>query len=72
MNFNSVLNAGITVFQSITLEGWSSLMYNYQDSVGYATASIFFVFVIMIGAFTTLNLILAAIMNSYIKAANKR
>ena len=66
-NFNSVINAGVTIFQSITLEGWSSLMYNYQDTVGYATSSIFFMFVIIIGAFTSLNLILAAIMHSYIK-----
>ena len=28
-NFNSVGNAALTIFQVITLEGWSALMYNY-------------------------------------------
>ena len=66
INFNNVLKASLTIFQTITLEGWSQLMYNYQDSVGYAISSIFFVLVIVIGAFTSLNLVLAMIMHSYI------
>ena len=66
-NFNNVFEASLTIFQTITLEGWSKLMYNYQDSVGYATSSIFFVLVIIIGAFTSLNLVLAMIMHSYIQ-----
>ena len=28
-NFNNVLEASLTIFQTITLEGWSQLMYNY-------------------------------------------
>ena len=66
-NFNNVFNASLTIFQIITLEGWSQLMYNYQDSVGYATSSIFFVLVIIIGAFMSQNLVLAMIMHSYIE-----
>ena len=65
-NFNNVVNASLTVFQIITLEGWSELMYNYQDNVGFATSSIFFTLVIILGAFTSLNLILASIMHSYL------
>ena len=42
-------------------------MYNYQDTVSYTTSSIFFVLVVILGAFTTLNMILAAIMHSYLK-----
>ena len=41
-------------------------MYNYMDNFDYATSSIFFVLVIIIGAFTSLNLVLAAIMHSYL------
>ena len=29
INFNDVLNSGLTVFQIITLEGWARIMYNY-------------------------------------------
>ena len=28
-NFNSVVNAAVTLFQVITLEGWANLLYNY-------------------------------------------
>ena len=71
-NFNSVFNALFTIFQIITLEGWSLIMYNYQDTVSYITASVFFVFVILVGSFTTLNLVLAQIMNSFLKQEEKR
>jgi len=66
-NFNSVINAGLTIFQIITLEGWSKLMYNYSDTYSYPTAALYFAFVIILGAFTTLNLVLAAIMHSYLQ-----
>ena len=71
-NFNNVGNAAITIFQVVTLEGWSGLMYNYQDTVSYTTSSLFFVLIVLIGAFTTLNLCLASIMHSYLTQAAKR
>ena len=71
-NFNNVGNAAITIFQVVTLEGWSSLMYNYQDTVSYTTSSLFFVMIVLIGAFTTLNLCLASIMHSYMTQTAKR
>lgn len=71
-NFNSVLGSAVTIFQVITLEGWSPLMYSYQDTVSYTTSSIFFVALVIIGAFTTLNLVLAAIMHSYLEQDQKR
>jgi len=67
VNFNNVLAASMTIFQVITLEGWSSIMYNYQDTAGYATSSIYFVMVIILGAFTSLNLVLASIMHSFLQ-----
>ena len=66
-NFNSFLGASLTIFQVITLEGWSNLMYSYQDTVSYAISSIYFMMIVIIGAFITLNLVLAAIMHSYLK-----
>ena len=41
-------------------------MYNYMDNFDYATSSIFFILIVIIGAFTSLNLVLAAIMHSYL------
>lgn len=66
-NFNNVLSASVTIFQVITLEGWTQLMYNYMDTTGTIYASIFFVMVVIIGAFVSLNLVLASIMDNYFK-----
>jgi len=66
-NFNNVLSASVTIFQVITLEGWTQLMYNYMDTTGTIQASIFFVMVVVIGAFVSLNLVLASIMDNYFK-----
>ena len=41
-------------------------MYNYQDTVSYVTSSIFFVCVVILGAFVTVNLVLASIMNQFL------
>ena len=70
-NFDSFLNAALTNFQVMTLEGWSQLMYNYSDTVGPIQSSIFFVFVIIIGAWTSMNLVIAAIMYAFIKQTEK-
>ena len=64
-NFNNILESVGTIFQIITLEGWSKLMYNYQDSVNSVTASVFFVSVVIIGSFISLNLVIAQIMHSF-------
>ena len=61
-NFNNVLSASLTIFQIITLEGWSQLMYNYQDSVSPFTSTFYFVLLIILGAFISLNLVISAIM----------
>ena len=66
-NFNNVMNAGLTIFQIVTLEGWAKLLYNYMDSSGSFTAIIFFILVVILGSFISLNLVLAQIMHSFIE-----
>ncbi len=46
-------------------------MYSYMDTSGSLASSIYFIFLVIIGAFTTLNLILAAIMHSYLEQEAK-
>ena len=46
-------------------------MYSYMDTSGSLKSSIYFIFLVIIGAFTTLNLILAAIMHSYLEQEAK-
>ena len=51
----------LTIFQMITLEGWSTIMYNLMDSNIWWMAIIFCVLLIVIGSFFLLNVILAVL-----------
>ncbi len=46
-------------------------MYSYMDTSGSLASSIYFIFLVILGAFTTLNLILASIMHSYLEQEAK-
>ena len=71
VNFNHIGNAAVLIFQSLTLEGWSDLMYIYSDANSPITSSIFFISVVIFGAFVSLNLVLAQIMHSFISTQEK-
>jgi hypothetical protein len=51
----------LTIFQMITLEGWTKIMYNLMDSDLVWMAVIFSVLLILIGSFFLLNVILAVL-----------
>ena len=54
-----------TIFVMITLEGWSTLMYNLSDASMSWMAVTFCVLLIVVGSFFLLNVILAVIMDSF-------
>jgi hypothetical protein len=64
-SFDHFGHACVTIFQVLTLESWSYLMYNYTDSSGPITTVIFFVFIVILGSFFTMNLFLAMIMDKF-------
>lgn len=47
-NFDNILNAFLTIFQSITLEGWTTIMYMMQDAYTKYITSIYFVLVVVL------------------------
>lgn len=51
----------VTVFQMITLEGWTKIMYNLMDSNIAWMAILFSVLLVVIGSFFLLNVILAVL-----------
>ncbi|KXZ48369.1 hypothetical protein GPECTOR_28g776 [Gonium pectorale] len=57
----------LTVFQIVTSENWNNVMYDGMRSSGEA-ASLYFVFVIVIGNYVTLNLFIAILLENF--AAN--
>lgn len=65
VNFNHMGLAFLTIFQCLTMESWTTMMYNYMDSNNVYIAVFFFVFMILFGSFFTMQLVLAEIIDSY-------
>lgn len=63
--FDNILVALVTIFQMVTLEGWSGIMYNLWDASQVWLAVLFCVLVVVIGSFFLLNVILAVIMDAF-------
>ena len=59
--FDNLGWALLTIFQMITLEGWTIVMYNLMDSNIWWMGVIFCVSLVIIGAFLLLNVILAVL-----------
>ncbi|KAH8054569.1 hypothetical protein JL721_10452 [Aureococcus anophagefferens] len=54
----------VTIFQTITLEGWSDVMFMYEDAGDPTVAALFFTCMVIFGSFILLNLVLAVLENS--------
>lgn len=63
--FDNVFQGFLTIFQVLTLEGWAPLMYNFCATGNSATTVIFFVLIVCIGGFFTMNLVLAILVDSF-------
>ena len=61
-----------TIMQVLTLEGWSDLTYNYSDANDPVMSVIFFVGIVLLGAFFAMNLVLGQIMDSFAEESEKR
>ena len=64
INFDNLGWALLTIFQMITLEGWTIVMYNLMDSNIWWMGVLFCVLLIIIGSFLLLNVILAVLANA--------
>ena len=65
VNFDNIFLAFLTVFQCLTLEGWTSIMYNYQDTYGRYVTAIYFVALVSICALLFMNIIVAILFDNY-------
>ena len=63
-NFDNIFWASVTIFQSITLEGWVDIMYQVMDGSGLMSCWFFIVAVIM-GAYIVINLFLAVLCDNF-------
>ena len=64
-NFDNIGKALITIFQCITMEGWTSIMYIYQDVYIEAAVIAYFIICIVICSFLLLNLTIAVMLTKY-------
>jgi hypothetical protein len=65
-DFDNIGAAILTIFTGITLEGWVDSMYNVKNSFGAPLVpEIYFVSMVMFGAFFLMNLALAVIWEEY-------
>lgn len=68
-NFDSFLEAYLSVFQLMTVEGWNLIMYDGIRAVGPG-AAIYFVSWVFLGNFVLLNLFLAILLDSFNQEVN--
>ena len=61
MGFDNLGWAMMTIFQMITLESWTSVMYNFMDSNIWWMSVFFCIALTIIGSFFLLNVILAVL-----------
>ena len=59
----------VTIFQVITMEGWTDIMYMVDDTSSNVITVPYFCLIIIIGSFFLLNLILAVIMRVFTQNA---
>ncbi|XP_063791946.1 voltage-dependent N-type calcium channel subunit alpha-1B isoform X6 [Pseudophryne corroboree] len=66
-NFDNILFAVLTVFQCITMEGWTDILYNTNDAVGAMWNWLYFIPLIIVGSFFMLNLVLGVLSGEFAK-----
>ncbi|CAF0874259.1 unnamed protein product [Adineta steineri] len=71
INFDNFGLAMLTVFQCITMEGWTSILYKMNDAIGREWAWIYFVSLIIIGSFFVMNLVLGVLSGEFSKEREK-
>ncbi|KAM6468747.1 voltage-dependent L-type calcium channel subunit alpha-1F isoform 6-T7 [Liasis olivaceus] len=70
-NFDNFFFAMLTVFQCITMEGWTDVLYWMQDAVGHELPWLYFVSLVIFGSFFVLNLVLGVLSGEFSKEREK-
>uniref|UniRef100_H3ATD9 Voltage-dependent L-type calcium channel subunit alpha n=1 Tax=Latimeria chalumnae TaxID=7897 RepID=H3ATD9_LATCH len=70
-NFDNFAFAMLTVFQCITMEGWTDVLYWVNDAIGCEWPWIYFVSLIILGSFFVLNLVLGVLSGEFSKEREK-
>uniref|UniRef100_H2YSW8 Voltage-dependent L-type calcium channel subunit alpha n=1 Tax=Ciona savignyi TaxID=51511 RepID=H2YSW8_CIOSA len=71
INFDTFYFSFITVFQCITMEGWTEVLYYTNNAMGSYLPWIYFVSLIIVGSFFVMNLILGVLSGEFSKEREK-
>ena len=63
--FDNILQAMLTVFRCITLEGWTDVLYSVQNVSGVFFPPIFFCSLVFLGGFFVVNLVLGTLCGEF-------
>ncbi|XP_015795896.2 voltage-dependent calcium channel type A subunit alpha-1 isoform X5 [Tetranychus urticae] len=66
-SFDNIFFSMLTVFQCITQEGWTQVLYWMNDAMGTSWNWIYFVILIILGSFFMLNLVLGVLSGEFAK-----
>ncbi|XP_028849532.1 voltage-dependent L-type calcium channel subunit alpha-1D [Denticeps clupeoides] len=70
-NFDNIFFAMLTVFQCITMEGWTDVLYWMNDAIGFDLPWVYFVSLVIFGSFFVLNLVLGVLSGEFSKEREK-
>lgn len=70
-NFDNFGLAMLTVFQCVTNEGWTTVMYNINDAIGNSWPWMYFISLVILGSFFVMNLVLGVLSGEFSKEREK-
>ncbi|VDP75378.1 unnamed protein product [Echinostoma caproni] len=70
-NFDNFGLSMLTVFQCVTMEGWTQVLYWVNDSQGMLYPWVYFISMIIIGSFFVMNLVLGVLSGEFSKEREK-
>ncbi|KAM9828681.1 voltage-dependent L-type calcium channel subunit alpha-1D-like [Syngnathus typhle] len=70
-NFDNIFFAMLTVFQCITMEGWTDVLYWMNDAIGFEIPWVYFVSLVIFGSFFIINLVLGVLSGEFSKEREK-
>lgn len=64
-NFDSLMNATVSVFIVLANDGWSTIYLDYYRTAGPFSSSIFFILLLLLGQMIMLNLMLSILLKEF-------
>lgn len=64
-NFDNIFSAFLVIFQIITMEGWTTMMYIYMDAFNPEAVKFYFISCVIVCSFFLLNLTIAVMLMEY-------